>query len=70
MIEQQEPVKDLGEKAKREGDSLAGAKPLGWLARVGLLARGLVYLIIGVLALKLAFGEGGKAARRQTSRTR
>ena len=65
MIDRQRPVKDLGDKAKREGDNLAGAKPLGWLARVGLVARGLVYLVIGVLALQLAFGEGGKAVNQQ-----
>ena len=56
---------NLGDKAKREGDNLAGAKPLGWLALVGLVARGLVYLIIGVLALELALGVGGKAANQQ-----
>ena len=56
---------DLGDKAKREGDKLAGAKPLGWLARAGLVARGLVYVIIGVLALKLALGDGGKATNQQ-----
>lgn len=65
MIDAQQPVKDLGEKAKREGDNLAGAKPLGWLARAGLVARGLVYLIIGILAIKLVLGEGGKAANQQ-----
>ena len=56
---------DLSRKAKREGDELAGAKPLGWLARAGFVARGLVYLIIGVLALKLALGDGGKATNQQ-----
>ena len=56
---------DLGDKAKREGDKLADAKPLGWLARAGLVARGLVYVIIGVLALMLALGEGGKATNQQ-----
>jgi len=56
---------DLSGRAKREGDNLAGAKPLGWLARAGLVARGLVYLIIGVLAVKLALGDGGKAANQQ-----
>jgi hypothetical protein len=65
MIDGLQPVKDLGEKAKREGDDFAGAKPLGWLARAGLVARGLVYLIIGVLAIKLVLGEGGKAANQQ-----
>jgi hypothetical protein len=56
---------DLGDKAKREGDNLAGAKQLGWLARGGLVARGLVYGIIGVLALKLALGDGGTATNQQ-----
>ena len=51
--------------AKREGDKLANAKPLGWLARAGLVARGLVYGMIGVLALMLALGEGGKATNQQ-----
>jgi hypothetical protein len=65
LKEQPQPAKDLGDKARREGDKLAGAKPLGWLARAGLVARGLVYLIIGILAVKLALGEGGKAANQQ-----
>lgn len=56
---------DLGDKAKRGGDELAHAKTLGWLARAGLVARGVVYLVIGVLALKLAFGDGGKATNQQ-----
>ena len=65
MNDSQQPAQDLGEKAKREGENLAGAKQLGWLARAGLVARGAVYLIIGVLALELAFGVGGKAANQQ-----
>jgi hypothetical protein len=56
---------DLGERAKRGGDELAHAKALGWLARAGLVARGAVYLVIGVLALKLALGDGGKATNQQ-----
>jgi hypothetical protein len=55
----------LSGKARAEGDQIAGAKPLGWLARAGLVARGLVYLVIGVLALKLALGDGGKATNQQ-----
>jgi hypothetical protein len=35
------------------------------LARSGFIARGLVYGIIGVLALKLALGDGGKATNQQ-----
>jgi hypothetical protein len=58
-------AQDLGDKAKRGGEELAHAKTLGWLARAGLVARGVVYAIIGVLALELALGEGGKATDQE-----
>lgn len=58
-------AQDLGDKAKRGGEQLAHAKTLGWLARAGLVARGVVYGIIGVLALKLALGDGGKATDQE-----
>lgn len=60
-----EVPENLGSKAKQGGTELAHAKTLGWLARAGLVARGLVYGIIGVLALKLALGDGGKATDQQ-----
>lgn len=56
---------DLGDKAQRGGEQLAHAKTLGWLARAGLLARGAVYLVIGLLALEVALGEGGKTTDQQ-----
>jgi hypothetical protein len=34
-------------------------------ARAGFLSRGLIYAIIGVLALKLALGDGGKTTNQQ-----
>ena len=55
----------LGNKAKGQGEQLAHAKTLGWLARAGLVARGVVYGLIGVLALELALGEGGKATDQE-----
>lgn len=57
--------RDLGDRAKQGGEQLAGARALGWLARVGLLARGAVYFVIGLLALELALGEGGKTTDQQ-----
>lgn len=36
-----------------------------WLARAGFVARGLIYGIIGVLALEVALGSGGKTASQQ-----
>jgi hypothetical protein len=56
---------DLGDKAKRGGEQLAHAKTLGWLARAGLVARGVVYFVIGLLALEVALGEGGKTTDQQ-----
>lgn len=32
------------------------------MARVGLVAKGVLYLVLGVLALRLAFGDGGSQA--------
>jgi hypothetical protein len=40
----------------------------GWyevLARVGLVAKGASFILVGALAIKLAFGDGGKATSRQ-----
>jgi hypothetical protein len=40
----------------------------GWyevLARVGLVAKGGSFVLVGVLAIKLALGDGGKATSRQ-----
>jgi len=43
----------------------ANTRGFAWLARAGLVSRGVVYGIIGVLALKLALGDGGKATNQQ-----
>jgi hypothetical protein len=51
--------------AQVQGDRLAHTPPFEWLARAGLVARGVVYAVIGVLALKLALGDGGKATNQQ-----
>lgn len=49
-----------GARSALRGDT--GREALRALAAVGLVARGLVYGVIGVLALKLALGAGGKTA--------
>jgi len=51
--------------AQQHGDRMASRRPVIWLARGGLAARGLVYAIIGVLALQLALGDGGRATNQQ-----
>src|SRR6266581_3907065 len=45
----------------RHGSSSRG---LATLARAGLAARGVMYIIIGSLALQIAFGHGGRQADR------
>lgn len=47
------------------GRSFVQSSAFEVLARAGFVARGLVYAIIGVLALKLAFGHGGKLTNQQ-----
>jgi Domain of Unknown Function (DUF1206) len=36
-----------------------------WFARAGFVARGVIYVLIGILAVKLALGAGGHAASQQ-----
>ena len=42
------------------GEAFVQSRAFAWLSRAGFVARGLIYGIIGVLALKLALGDGGK----------
>ncbi len=51
--------------ARRHGDAVAGSRGVEWLARSGLVARGVIYAIIGLLAVKLALGDGGRATNQQ-----
>ncbi len=51
--------------AKAQGERVAHSTAFEWLARSGFVARGLVYGIIGVLAFKLALGDGGKTTNQQ-----
>ena len=51
--------------AKRQGEKVARTAGFEWLSRAGFVARAAIYLIIGVLALELAVGVGGKATSQQ-----
>jgi hypothetical protein len=52
-------------EAERQGERVARSDGFEGLARAGLVARGVVYGIIGILALKLALGDGGQATNQQ-----
>ena len=47
------------------GEKVARSDGFEWLARAGFVARGVIYGIIGVLAVKLAVGAGGKTTNQQ-----
>jgi hypothetical protein len=51
--------------AKRGGDAISRSTGVEWLARAGFVSRGVIYAIIGILALKLAMGAGGKTSNQQ-----
>jgi fumarate reductase subunit D len=51
--------------AEAGGEKVARSAGFEWLARAGFVARGLIYGIVGILAIKLAFGAGGKTTDQQ-----
>lgn len=61
---------DVGEtshaRAVREGgDLVVRSNGFEWLSRAGFVARGLIYGIVGMLALRLALGHGGRTTNQQ-----
>jgi fumarate reductase subunit D len=51
--------------AQTSGEKVANSRGFEWLARSGFVARGLIYGIIGILAIKLAVGAGGTTTNQQ-----
>jgi len=54
-------VQDAGRAANRTARGAASSRWMTIFARLGYAAKGVVYLIIGWLAVQLAIGAGGKA---------
>jgi Domain of Unknown Function (DUF1206) len=52
-------------QARRASQSFVDSRPFEILSRAGFVARGLVYGIIGALALDLATGHGGRITNQQ-----
>jgi hypothetical protein len=51
--------------ARHHGDALVNARGFAVFARSGFVARGVVYGVVGLLALKLALGDGGTTTNQQ-----
>ena len=60
---------DMLAEPRRAAESAAESEPVNWLARAGLTARGVTYILIGVLALLLALGASGKHADQKGAMT-
>jgi uncharacterized protein DUF1206 len=56
---------DAADKAQDAGEDVARTRQFEWLARAGLAARGVVYGLIGILAVKVALGSGGETTDQQ-----
>jgi hypothetical protein len=54
-----------GARFKVTGSRVSSSGAFRALGRAGLAARGVIYIIVGVLAVQIAFGKGGKEADRQ-----
>lgn len=59
-LEVPEEVQDAGRVANRTARSAASSRWMTIFARLGYVAKGVVYLIIGWLAVEVAIGVGGK----------
>ena len=53
------------QRAQHHGEKVSRTRSFEWLARAGLMARGVIYGIVAILAIQLAFGDGGKTTDQQ-----
>ncbi len=53
-----------GRAARSSGRRAANSRPVRWLARAGLAARGVIYVIVGWIAVQVAFGHSSQQADR------
>ena len=65
MSVQAPPKPQSAPSAQSSGEKVAHSRGFEWLARSGFVARGLIYGIIGILAIKLAVGAGGTTTNQQ-----
>ncbi len=62
----QSPIKPRPVRGAMDGgEKVARSRGFEWLARGGFVARGLIYGIIGILAIKLALGAGGQTTNQR-----
>jgi len=57
-------AQQAGHTAKAAGHRAADSSALRWLARAGLAARGVLYVLVGWIAVQVAFGNSSQQADR------
>src|SRR4051794_41912146 len=57
--------RSLVARSQSQGGRLARSRQFSWVAGAGFVARGVVYALMGLLALGLALGVGGKTTSQQ-----
>jgi uncharacterized protein DUF1206 len=69
-VSKQMPIEPVPiRRAKAGGEKVARSRGFEWFTRAGFVSRGLIYGIIGVLAVKLALGDGGETTNQQGALT-
>jgi hypothetical protein len=63
MMSLHAPAKPV-RQARQTGDKIERTTAFEVLARAGFVARGVIYAVIGILAVKLALGDGGKTTNQ------
>jgi hypothetical protein len=54
-------MRNPGQQAARTGRRAANSKTMEILARAGLASRGVIFVLVGALAIQVAFGQGEQA---------
>ncbi|MCW2885739.1 MAG: hypothetical protein JWL58_2601 [Streptosporangiaceae bacterium] len=57
-------MRSANRTVQQAGSDAASSRWMEWLARAGLVARGVNYVLIGILAVQIGLGGGGKEADR------
>jgi hypothetical protein len=53
------------DKVEQGADEVAHSTWVEWLARIGYVARGVLYIVVGILAVQVALGVGGETTDKK-----
>ena len=65
LVSSYEHGEKVVDAAREKTQEVKHSRWLGWVGRIGLVAKGVSYALVGVLAIALAAGVGGSATSRE-----